>query len=79
MGSRSLLQGIPNPGIEPRSSTLQADSSPAELPGKPFLIQEQKPVGFLIFFFSILRGGYSVVTAHRGLLMAEASLVVRGL
>ena len=26
---------LPNPGIEPRSSTLQADSSPAELPGKP--------------------------------------------
>ena len=25
----------PNPGIEPRSPTLQADSLPAELPGKP--------------------------------------------
>ena len=24
----------PNPGIEPRSPTLQADSSPSELPGK---------------------------------------------
>ena len=34
--SRSLLQGnIPNPGIEPRFSTLQADSLPAEPPGKP--------------------------------------------
>ena len=25
----------PNPGIEPGSPALQADSSPAELPGKP--------------------------------------------
>ena len=26
---------LPNPGIEPRSPTLQANSLPAELPGKP--------------------------------------------
>ena len=26
VGSHSLLQGIPNPGIEPRSPELQADS-----------------------------------------------------
>ena len=26
---------LPNPGIEPRSPTLQEDSLPAELPGKP--------------------------------------------
>ena len=26
---------LPNPGIKPRSPTLQADSLPAELPGKP--------------------------------------------
>ena len=26
---------LPNPGIEPRSPTLQADSSPSEPPGKP--------------------------------------------
>ena len=26
---------LPNPGIEPRSPTLQMDSSPAELLGKP--------------------------------------------
>ena len=32
----ALLQGyLPNPGIEPRSPTLQVDSLPAELPGKP--------------------------------------------
>jgi len=28
-------RGLPNPGIEPRSPTLQVDSLPAELPGKP--------------------------------------------
>ena len=36
VGSLSFLQGnLPNPGIEPRSPTLQADSLPAEPPGKP--------------------------------------------
>ena len=29
------LGDLPNPGIEPRSPTLQADSLPAEPPGKP--------------------------------------------
>ena len=28
---------LPNPGIEPRSPTSQADSLPAEPPGKPIL------------------------------------------
>ena len=28
-------RGLPNPGLEPRSPTLQADSLPSELPGKP--------------------------------------------
>ena len=28
-------EDLPNPGIEPRSSTLQADSLPAEPQGKP--------------------------------------------
>ena len=38
MGSLSLLQGnLSNPGIEPRSPALQADSLPAEPPGKPTL------------------------------------------
>ena len=29
------LGDLPNPGIEPRSPTLQGDSLPAEPPGKP--------------------------------------------
>ena len=28
---------LPNPGIKPRSSALQADSLPSEPPGKPML------------------------------------------
>ena len=36
-GCHALLQGIFNPGIEPRSPALQADSLPPELPGKPCL------------------------------------------
>ena len=36
VGSLSLLQGnLPNPGIEPKSPILQADSLPAKPPGKP--------------------------------------------
>ena len=36
VGSLSLPQGnLPNPGIEPRFPALQADSLPAEPPGKP--------------------------------------------
>ena len=36
VGSLSLLQGnLPNPGTEPRSPALQADSLPAEPQGKP--------------------------------------------
>ena len=34
---------LPNPGIEPRSPTLQADALPSEPPGKPIL--------FFIFIF----------------------------
>ena len=36
----SPTQGdLPNPGIEPRSPALQADSLPAEPPGKPSVIR----------------------------------------
>ena len=41
VGSLSLLEGdLPNPGIEPRSPTLQADSLPAEISGKLFGYQQ---------------------------------------
>ena len=36
MGCHFLLQGnLPDPGIEPRSSALQADALTSEPPGKP--------------------------------------------
>ena len=31
-----LSGDLPSPGIKPRSPELQADSSPSELPGKPY-------------------------------------------
>ena len=34
-----------NPGIEPRSPTLQMDASPAEPPGKPTMIWPKNPEG----------------------------------
>ena len=37
---------LPNPGIKPRSSTLQVDSLPAEPPGKPLYFN-----CFFFFFF----------------------------
>ena len=41
MGCHALLQGnLPNPGTEPGSPALQADSFPAEPPGKPILAGE---------------------------------------
>ena len=33
--SQNCPRDLPNPGIEPRSPALQADSLPAESPGKP--------------------------------------------
>ena len=42
VGCHALLQGdLPNPGIEPRSPALQADSLPSEPPGKPILACSQ--------------------------------------
>ena len=47
VGCHSLLPGIfpvqglnPNPGIEPRSPALQADSLPSALTGKPMIFQD---------------------------------------
>ena len=37
---------LPNPGIKPKSSALQADSLPSETPGKPQMLDE----GHLIIF-----------------------------
>ena len=61
VGSFSLLQGnLPNPGIEPRSPTLQADSLPAQPQGKP----KNTGVGRL----SLLQGIIPTQESNRGLL-----------
>ena len=39
---------FPNPGIEPRSPALQADSLPSELPGKPQESQTNITSGFYL-------------------------------
>ena len=51
---------LPNPGIEPRSPTLQVDSLPAEPPGKP----ENTGVGSL----SLLQWVFLTEESNRGLL-----------
>ena len=60
VGSLSLLQqDLPNPGIKPRSPTLQADSLPAELQGKP----KNTGVGSLF----LLQGIFLTQESNRGL------------
>ena len=41
---------LPNPGIEPRSPTLQADSSPSEPPEAKVSIQVFYPFSFMLLF-----------------------------
>ena len=61
VGSLSLLQGsLPNSGIKPRSPTLQADSLPAELQGRP----KNTGVGSL----SLLQRIFPTQESNRGLL-----------
>ena len=52
---------LPNPGIEPGSPTLQADSLPSEPPGKPLLKpycqKKQKQKHHTVFF--LLPHGYT--------------------
>ena len=51
---------LPNPGIQPRSPTFQADSLPAEPPGKP----KNSGVGSL----SLLHGIFMTQESNQGLL-----------
>ena len=44
---------LPDPGIEPRSPALQADSWPSESPGKPQLITSQI-LGYYLLEFSMM-------------------------
>ena len=61
VGCHALLQGdLPNPGIEPRSPSLKADSLLSEPPGKP----KNTGVGSL----SLLQGTFSTQESNWGLL-----------
>ena len=67
MGSLSLTQGIfSNPGIKPRSPSLQADSLPAEPKGKP----KSNQVGSL----SLLQGIFLTQELNQGLLQCRQIL-----
>ena len=60
-GFHALHQGnLPNPGTEPRSSALQADSLPFEPPGKP------KDTG--VGSHSLLQGIFPTQELNQGLL-----------
>ena len=48
-------EDLPNSGIKPRSPTLQADSLPAELPGKPLLSTIISNLNFYIIEVELVR------------------------
>ena len=49
---RGSSQDLPNPGVKPRSLTLQADSLPFELTGKPIFFQGQPEIRKTQSFYS---------------------------
>ena len=59
-------RALPNPGLKPRSPTLQADSLPAELPGKP----KNTGVGRLY----LLQGIFPTQEWNQGLLHCRQNL-----
>ena len=60
---------LPNPGIKPRSPTLQADSLPSELPGKP----KNTGVGSL----SLLRENFPIIMYLYGYVLCALSHLSR--
>ena len=62
-------RGLPNPGIEPRCPTLQADSLPAEPKGKP----KNTGVGSL----SLLQGMFPTQESNWGLLHCRQTWAIR--
>ena len=61
VGSLALLQGIiPNPGIKPRSPSLQANSLPAE--------RQEKPRNTGVVSLSLLQWIFPTQESNRGLL-----------
>ena len=58
----SFCRDLPDPGIEPWSPTLQADSSPSEPPGNPDIYIHICIFFFVFFRFSCLVGCYKVLS-----------------
>ena len=66
VGCYALLQDLPNPGIEPRSPALQADSLLSEPPGKP----KNTGVGSL----TLSQGNFTTQESNQGLLHCKQIL-----
>ena len=68
VGCHVLLQGVflPNPGIKPRSSTLQVVSLPSEPPGKP--------MNTGLSSLSLLQGTFQTQKSNQGLLHCRMML-----
>ena len=49
------LEDLPNPGIKPRSPSLQADSVPSEPPGKPILFFNSHKSNYLLECWNVLK------------------------
>ena len=60
---------LPNPGIKPKSPTLQADALPSEPPGKP----KNTGVGNL----SLLQGNFPIIMYLYGYVLCELSHLSR--
>ena len=81
----SSPRGLPNPGIEPGSPALQADSLPSEPPGKPIIIESKltmvlsalRAPGCFFFFliFIYLFCGIGSQLRHMGSFIAMCGLL----
>ena len=67
---------LPNPGIEPRSPTLQADSLPSEPPGKPHVWGKDAFLFILLMIYGLSLSGriLSVVSSHCSLSLSVLEL-----
>ena len=76
---RNTVSGLPfpspgdlsNPGTEPRSPKLQADSLPSQLPGKPHITTSEH-----LFKVSSLFGVLILILSHRRIKKFEKSVIL---
>ena len=69
VGSRSFSRGFPNPGIEPKSPALQADSLPSEPRGKA----KNTGVGNLSFLQWIFPTQVKIIFSTNGYVKVETN------